>query len=82
MKFLGNITVEVENRGIGKNLHKPVTKREDIKPLLDTDWLPEINGTTPNFESTTNPIDQTEKDRKTTNFEKFENEPNDKRLRD
>ena len=71
MKLAGKITVEAESRGIRKNLTMLITKREDIKPLLDMDWLREINWTLRNIESTTTTTNQSEKDKLFKKREKF-----------
>ena len=48
-----------------------ITEPEDIKPLLGTDWLREINWTIRHIEKTTTPTDQSEKDEIITQFKKL-----------
>ena len=39
VKFVGKLTVEVKNTGVGKNVTLLKTEREDLKSLLGADWL-------------------------------------------
>ena len=48
-----------------------IAEREEIKLLLDVDWLREFNWRKQNIQSTTKTTDQSEKDRLFTNFEKL-----------
>ena len=71
VKFVGRITIEAKSRGIKFNLPRLITEREDIKPLLDMDWLRDFNWTLRNSETTTTITNHSEKDKKITDFEKI-----------
>ena len=83
VKLLGQITVEVENEGIRKNLNILIPEWEDLKPLLDTDWVRDFIQKIQDVETTTNATDQSEIKRKNNKVQKvIQNESNDKRHQD
>ena len=71
VKFAGRIAIEAKSRGIKFNLPRLITEREDIKPLLDIDWLRDFNWTLRNSETTTTITNHSEKAEKNTGFEKI-----------
>ena len=67
VKFTAKITAKAESTEIRvqkKSLTKPITEREDLKPLLGMDWLRDFNWTIQNIDSTTTTTDQSEEETK------------------
>ena len=77
VKFFSKLRVQEENNGKRKNLKMFITKREDKKSLLGTNWFWEIYWTAENFGHATRNTDQSEKEHYDTQIWKtVQNRPN------